>query len=112
MTACVLSGRNGWWDGNYEPDVGAIEWLKPAKWFAGPSDTDGKLAEWNAYMADALASRSPRNAGTAGQLEHPSCTTTSIETVLGAGGGAAGAGASGAKPQPLPQASSLIFDGR
>jgi len=59
IQACILSGRNGWWDGNYEPVPGVVEWFKPSKWFAGPNDMSGKEVEWIAYKAEAFSNRSP-----------------------------------------------------
>lgn len=58
LQACVLSGRDGWWDGNYEPVVDVAEWLKPAKWFDNPQDLVGKVAEWDAYLTAVFANRS------------------------------------------------------
>ncbi len=59
LKACILSGRNGWWNGNYEPVAGVVEWFKPARWFSGLEDMAGKEAEWSAYKAQTFADRSP-----------------------------------------------------
>lgn len=51
VKACVLSGRGGWWDGNYKPVDGVTEWLKPKRWFKAADDMEGDLAAVAAYKA-------------------------------------------------------------
>lgn len=63
LMACILSGREGWWNGNYEPINDVVEWLKPSKWFAGPHDQVGKVAEWSEYRDAALSNRSLLRSG-------------------------------------------------
>lgn len=59
LQACMLSGREGWWNQNYEPVPNVVEWFRPAAWFDGPDDIHGNVAKWKGYVAAAFANRSP-----------------------------------------------------
>ncbi len=52
--ACILYGRDGWWDRNYEPVRKVVDWFKPAEWFEGANDMNGKEVAWKAYRASVV----------------------------------------------------------
>lgn len=55
VKACNLYGRDGWWNGNYEPVRGVVEWFKNDTWFSSREDKIGKVAEYQAYKAEVLS---------------------------------------------------------
>ena len=61
IKACLMAGKDGWRDGDYEVVDGVTEWLKPARWFRGADDLTGDIAAVTAYKAG--LSRSPLRDG-------------------------------------------------
>lgn len=51
VKACMLYGRDGWWDGNYQPVDGVTEWFKPKRWFKTADDIEGDVDAVQAYKA-------------------------------------------------------------
>lgn len=51
VKACMLYGRDGWFDVYYQPISGVTEWFKPKRWFRSAEDMDGDVAAVQAYKA-------------------------------------------------------------
>lgn len=56
VKACMLYGKDGWWDGNYCPVSGVIEWFKPKRWFQSADDIEGDVSAVQAYKDSLLKS--------------------------------------------------------
>lgn len=53
--ACWLYGRNGWWNGNYEPIKNVVEWFKEDRWFVSADDKRGDVEGYAKYKAEVFS---------------------------------------------------------